>query len=101
VNSFELFALARFGLGYALALSLGIAAIFLAECSPKRSRGAIGMTTGILLQFGTVVGSILGMPAVFGTRQRWWVIFALECGSLLFVHTILPFLHDSPGFVLF
>lgn len=88
-------------MGFALAIGLGVSAIFLTECSPKRSRGAIGMTTGIFLQLGTVIGSVLGMPIVLGSKNRWWSIYAIELVMLLFVHCALPFLHDSPGLLIF
>lgn len=45
----------------------------LSHFSPKECRGAIGMITGTCVQFGTVIGSIIAMPQIFGTYDLWYV----------------------------
>uniref|UniRef100_A0A914I9E7 Major facilitator superfamily (MFS) profile domain-containing protein n=1 Tax=Globodera rostochiensis TaxID=31243 RepID=A0A914I9E7_GLORO len=101
LNRFELFFLARFGIGFSLALCLGLAGIFLAECSPKGCRGSVSMSTGALLQLGTVFGSLMAIPTVLGSSSRWWAMFTIE-GIQLFVTTILLalFAKESPSFLL-
>uniref|UniRef100_A0A183CBC4 MFS domain-containing protein n=1 Tax=Globodera pallida TaxID=36090 RepID=A0A183CBC4_GLOPA len=98
LNRFELFFLARFGIGFSLALCLGLAGIFLAECSPKGCRGSVSMSTGALLQLGTVFGSLMAIPTVLGSSNRWWAMFTIE-GIQLFVTTILLalFAKESPS----
>jgi hypothetical protein len=54
--------------------------------------------TSLLLQWGTVVGATIGLPAIFGTPQRWWLVFAVEAGTMLVLLAIIPFLHDSPRY---
>uniref|UniRef100_A0A1I7X4L2 MFS domain-containing protein n=1 Tax=Heterorhabditis bacteriophora TaxID=37862 RepID=A0A1I7X4L2_HETBA len=42
--------------------------------NPKECRGSIGMITGTCVQFGTVVGSVIAMPQIFGTFDLWSVL---------------------------
>jgi hypothetical protein len=56
------------------------------------------MATGILLQFGTIFGSLPGIPSILGSTRHLWTIFGLE-GLQLFVTTLLLFFiaRESPG----
>uniref|UniRef100_A0A1I7V397 MFS domain-containing protein n=1 Tax=Caenorhabditis tropicalis TaxID=1561998 RepID=A0A1I7V397_9PELO len=86
-------------MGWSVSVSLYLSALFLTEASPKPNRGAIGMMTGISVQFGTVCGAIVGMPQIFGTVDRWWLIYATEIGIMLIFGAILPFFPESPGYL--
>ncbi|CAJ0610574.1 unnamed protein product [Cylicocyclus nassatus] len=99
IPSFILYAMSRVTMGYAVSLSLGIAALFLTETSPKGCRGSIGMITGACVQFGTVVGSILAMPQIFGTVDCWFLIYIAEIAIILAFSVFLPFLPETPGFL--
>ncbi|KAL3112753.1 hypothetical protein niasHT_019727 [Heterodera trifolii] len=101
LNRFELLCLSRFGIGFSLALCLGLAGIFLAECSPKYCRGFVSMSTGALLQLGTVFGSFVAIPRVLGSANLWWVIFTIEGTQLLATTIILTMVaEESPSFLL-
>lgn len=65
--------------------------------SPKYCRGSVGMTTGIFIQMGTVVGALIAIPELFGTEKLWWLIYAFEALILIIVLLILPFFYDTPG----
>ncbi|KAL3125123.1 hypothetical protein niasHT_001200 [Heterodera trifolii] len=62
LNSIELFVASRFILGFFVTIGIGISSVFLTECSPVQCRGGIGMITGIMIQFGCIVGALLAMP---------------------------------------
>ncbi|KAI1732078.1 sugar transporter domain-containing protein [Ditylenchus destructor] len=68
-----------------------------ASSSPKYCRGTISMTMGVMVQFGTVIGSVFAMPQMLCRSIDWWLIYGAECSLLLIVLSILPFLHESPG----
>ncbi|KAK0408529.1 hypothetical protein QR680_004008 [Steinernema hermaphroditum] len=99
VNSFELYTVSRVTLGFSLGLNLGLSALYLTECSPKQYRGFISMMTGMMLQFGTVVGSIVAMPSLLGAQNLWWIVYAIEAVVLIGVLALMPFMHDSPGYL--
>ena len=54
------------------------------------------MATGVLVSAGCVVGSIVAMPLLLGTEDRWWYLFLIELVLLLLVAMMLPFLPESP-----
>ncbi|KJH46722.1 transporter, major facilitator family protein [Dictyocaulus viviparus] len=93
------YAIARFILGFSITISLGIAPMFITECSPKECRGVTSLTTGILLQIALVIGTTLAMPQLLGTTETWWMLYALEMTTTLTVMLFMPFIHDSPGYL--
>ncbi|PIO76160.1 MFS transporter, SP family [Teladorsagia circumcincta] len=99
IPSVIMYSVSRVTMGFSVSLSLGLAALFLSESSPKECRGAIGMITGTCVQFGTVVGSILAMPQILGTFNLWPYIYVSEIGMMLGFAIFLPFLPETPGFL--
>ncbi|EYC23125.1 hypothetical protein Y032_0016g3135 [Ancylostoma ceylanicum] len=99
IPSFILYGISRVTMGYSVSLSLGLAALFLSEASPKECRGSIGMITGTCVQFGTVVGSILAMPQIFGTYDLWYLIYISEIVMMLAFVVFLPILPETPGYL--
>jgi len=53
------------------------------------------MSTGILLQLGTVAGSLMGMPQLLGRSSTWWMIYASEAVVLLVVLAVGLTLEES------
>ncbi|CAJ0953894.1 unnamed protein product, partial [Mesorhabditis belari] len=100
ISSYELYILSRILLGISMTMSLGLAAIYLAEVSPKRCRGKVGLVTGSMIQVGTVFGSIIAMPNIFGTTNLWALIYVVEFFLMLASFACLPFLPESPCLLL-
>uniref|UniRef100_A0A1I7Z618 MFS domain-containing protein n=1 Tax=Steinernema glaseri TaxID=37863 RepID=A0A1I7Z618_9BILA len=99
VDSIELYTVSRAVLGYTYGLIIGLSGLYLAESSPKSCRGFVSMATGVSVQLGTVVGSVIAMPNVFGTEHLWWCIYAAEALGLVVVSIPLVFAHDSPSYL--
>ncbi|PIO64381.1 hypothetical protein TELCIR_13992, partial [Teladorsagia circumcincta] len=99
-NSYIVFSISRIVLGAAISISLGIAPMFIIECSPVGCRGMISMATGVLLQLGLVVGSITAMPEVWGTVDSWWLVYGLELFLTIFITVLILFIPESPSFLL-
>ncbi|KAK6015167.1 transporter, major facilitator family protein, partial [Ostertagia ostertagi] len=99
-NSYIVYSVARIVLGAAISISLGIAPMFIIECSPVGCRGMISMATGVLLQLGLVVGSITAMPEVWGTVDSWWLVYGLELFLTIFITVLILFIPESPSFLL-
>uniref|UniRef100_A0A914E370 Major facilitator superfamily (MFS) profile domain-containing protein n=1 Tax=Acrobeloides nanus TaxID=290746 RepID=A0A914E370_9BILA len=86
-------------MGTSAAICVGVAAIFLTECSPASSRGFVNMMSGTILQLGTVFGSIIAMPEVFGSSNRWWLIYAFEMLPIFISIAWMIFVYASPMYV--
>ncbi|KAK0415293.1 hypothetical protein QR680_011874 [Steinernema hermaphroditum] len=99
VDSIELYTISRAILGYTYGLIIGLSGLYLAESSPKRCRGFVSMATGLSVQLGTVIGSVVAMPNIFGTEHLWWLIYAVEAVALIVVTVPLVFAHDSPSYL--
>lgn len=100
VFSFELFVVSRCLTGFSVSLSLGLAAMFLSESSPKACRGSISMMISIFAISGGLYGATVGMPVILGNDNLWWYLFLNELIILLFVLAALPFIPESPGYLL-
>ncbi|CAI4233231.1 unnamed protein product [Auanema sp. JU1783] len=97
VKSFVVYIISRITMGYSISLSLSLAAVFLSEASPCECRGLVGMITGCTVQLGTVVGSIIAMPQIFGTSSLWYLIYVIELIIMIVFYCFLPFLPESAG----
>uniref|UniRef100_A0A7E4VEN6 MFS domain-containing protein n=1 Tax=Panagrellus redivivus TaxID=6233 RepID=A0A7E4VEN6_PANRE len=100
VTSFELYGISRLLLGFGCALSIGVGPVYLSEISPKHLRGKIGMSTGISVQLGLVVGAVVSMPQVWGTYGNWWIIYVFEAAILMMGALVVCFLPESPVYSL-
>lgn len=100
ISSFELYIIGRILAGFALSLSLGLAAMFLNESSPKEYRGVISTMTCLVSSFGGVIAVTIGMNNILGTAELWWYIFVTESIIILIVLSILPFIPESPSYLL-
>ncbi|KAK6750327.1 hypothetical protein RB195_002351 [Necator americanus] len=67
--------------------------------NPKECRGVTSLTNGVVLQIALVVGAVLAMPQLFGTVHDWWKLYAAELILTTLVMLLVPFIHDSPGFL--
>uniref|UniRef100_A0A914DIX4 Uncharacterized protein n=1 Tax=Acrobeloides nanus TaxID=290746 RepID=A0A914DIX4_9BILA len=63
---------------------------------PASSRGFVNMMSGTILQLGTVFGSIIAMPEVFGSSNRWWLIYAFEMLPIFISIVWMIFVYESP-----
>lgn len=55
------------------------------------------MASGVMIQSALTVGAIVAMPRLFGTVDKWWLLYAGELVLCLLVSALLFFIHDSPG----
>lgn len=100
VQSWELLSLGRLISGVSVGLSLGLQPMFFSEISPKSVLGFLNGMTGISLQIGLVVGSILALDTVFGSTDLWHFIFWFEFAITFVTMAVLPFIYESPKFIL-
>ncbi|XP_075425465.1 solute carrier family 2, facilitated glucose transporter member 9 isoform X4 [Ascaphus truei] len=96
----EMILLGRFLMGVDGGIALSTLPMYLNEISPKNIRGSLGQVTAILICVGVFTGQVLGLPEIFGTESRWPCLFGFILVPSLIQLVVLPFLPESPPFLL-
>ncbi|OXB66886.1 hypothetical protein ASZ78_013547 [Callipepla squamata] len=99
-GSFEMLILGRVIMGVDAGISLSALPMYLSEISPKEIRGSLGQVTAIFICVGVFSGQVLGLPEIFGTEFRWPFLFGVIIVPALVQVVILPFLPESPRYLL-
>uniref|UniRef100_A0A8C4Y661 Solute carrier family 2, facilitated glucose transporter member 5 n=1 Tax=Gopherus evgoodei TaxID=1825980 RepID=A0A8C4Y661_9SAUR len=99
-GSFEMLLLGRIVMGIDAGVSLSALPIYLSEISPKEIRGALGQVTAIFICIGVFTAQVLGLPEIFGNESRWPYLFGVIVVPSLIQVGILPFLPESPHYLL-
>jgi len=99
-HSYEMLGLGRFITGVGCGLALPLEGMYFNEISPLKSRGFFCGMTGIFVELGFIVGGVLALPEVLGTVDRWPWMLAIQIPPCLVLLAILPFLHESPRYLL-
>lgn len=74
--------------------------VYFAEISPDEFRGQLGTMTGVLIECGYALGAIVALPVLFGTEDLWPYMFWVEAIPNIMALILLPFLHESPKFII-
>uniref|UniRef100_A0A914CT87 Major facilitator superfamily (MFS) profile domain-containing protein n=1 Tax=Acrobeloides nanus TaxID=290746 RepID=A0A914CT87_9BILA len=88
-------------MGYAVALGLGLTALYLTESSPKECRGLVSMMQSLIIICSTIIGAVVGIPQIFGNDSNWWLIYLIEVIMLIveiFLFSMIAY--ESPGFLI-
>ncbi|XP_055017012.1 solute carrier family 2, facilitated glucose transporter member 9 [Boleophthalmus pectinirostris] len=88
------------GLRSDLRIALSALPMYLGEISPKHMRGFIGQFNSILICLGVFTGQVLGLPELLGQESRWVFLFSFIAVPPLLQICVLPFLPESPRFLL-
>uniref|UniRef100_A0A8C0BMJ5 Solute carrier family 2, facilitated glucose transporter member 5 n=1 Tax=Buteo japonicus TaxID=224669 RepID=A0A8C0BMJ5_9AVES len=99
-GSFEMLILGRIIMGVDAGISLSALPMYLSEISPKEIRGSLGQVTAIFICIGVFTGQVLGLPEIFGQEPRWPYLFGAIIVPSLIQVVILPFLPESPRYLL-
>ncbi|XP_065130449.2 solute carrier family 2, facilitated glucose transporter member 9 [Paramisgurnus dabryanus] len=99
-GSFEMLIIGRFIIGMDSGVSLSVLPMYLGEISPRQVRGLIGQFHAIFICLGVFTGQVLGLPEIFGQESRWNFLFAFLAVPALLQLCVLPFLPESPRFLL-
>ncbi|KAM6901505.1 LOW QUALITY PROTEIN: solute carrier family 2 member 11, like [Lycodopsis pacificus] len=97
--SFEMIIVGRFLCGMNSGVNLSAHTMYVIECTPKNLRGMVGVTPATFLSLGKFSGQLLGISELLGTR-RWPCLLAFNGIAALFQLATLPFLPESPSFLL-
>uniref|UniRef100_A0A6Q2YQI5 Major facilitator superfamily (MFS) profile domain-containing protein n=1 Tax=Esox lucius TaxID=8010 RepID=A0A6Q2YQI5_ESOLU len=99
-GSFEMLIIGRFIMGVDSGISLSALPMYLGEIAPRQVRGFIGQFNSILICLGVFTGQVLGLPELLGQEARWNFLFAFQALPALLQLCVLPFLPESPRFLL-
>ncbi|KAL4630202.1 solute carrier family 2, facilitated glucose transporter member 9 isoform X1 [Arapaima gigas] len=99
-RSFEMLILGRFLIGVGSGIGLSALPMYLGEISPRHVRGAIGQFLSIFVCVGVFTGQVLGLPELLGQETRWNLLFGFVALPALLQLAVLPFLPESPRFLL-
>ncbi|XP_031413890.1 LOW QUALITY PROTEIN: solute carrier family 2, facilitated glucose transporter member 9 [Clupea harengus] len=81
-------------------IALSALPMYLGEISPRQIRGSIGQFNSIFICLGVFTGQVLGLPQIFGEESRWNFLFAFLAVPAVVQLCVLPFLPESPRFLL-
>ncbi|XP_037864633.2 solute carrier family 2, facilitated glucose transporter member 9 isoform X1 [Chlorocebus sabaeus] len=99
-GAFEMLILGRFIMGIDGGIALSVLPMYLSEISPKKIRGSLGKVTAIFICIGVFTGQLLGLPELLGKESTWPYLFGVIVVPAVFQLLSLPFLPDSPRYLL-
>ncbi|XP_076844059.1 solute carrier family 2, facilitated glucose transporter member 9 isoform X2 [Brachyhypopomus gauderio] len=99
-GSFEMLIIGRFIIGMDSGVSLSVLPMYLGEISPRGMRGSIGQFNSVFICLGVFAGQLLGLPEIFGHEDRWPFLFGFLAIPAALQLCVLPFLPESPRFLL-
>uniref|UniRef100_A0A3Q1F1S3 Solute carrier family 2, facilitated glucose transporter member 5 n=1 Tax=Acanthochromis polyacanthus TaxID=80966 RepID=A0A3Q1F1S3_9TELE len=99
--SFEMIMAGRFLYGLNSGVGLSAHTMYLLECAPKQLRETVGVTIASFISLGKFSGQLLGISELLGTEKNWPWLLGFIGFTALFQLVSLPFLPESPSFLLF
>ncbi|XP_031197815.1 solute carrier family 2, facilitated glucose transporter member 9 isoform X3 [Mastomys coucha] len=100
-GTFEMLIVGRFIMGVDGGIALSALPMYLNEISPKEIRGSLGQVTAIFICIGVFSGQLLGLPELLGKESTWPYLFGVIIVPALVQLASLPFLPESPRYLLF
>ncbi|XP_003934728.1 solute carrier family 2, facilitated glucose transporter member 9 isoform X1 [Saimiri boliviensis] len=99
-GAFEMLIVGRFIMGINGGIALSVLPMYLSEISPKQIRGSLGQVTAIFICIGVFTGQLLGLPELLGKESTWPYLFGVIAVPAVIQLLSLPFLPDSPCYLL-
>ncbi|ESO91108.1 hypothetical protein LOTGIDRAFT_228693 [Lottia gigantea] len=96
----ECLIVSRVFVGLHSGLNVSLAALYLAEISPKKIRGAIGTCHQLAITVGILVSQILGLNELLGTKDLWPYLFAFNAVPSIISFCCWPLCPESPRYLL-
>ncbi|KAI1301819.1 Solute carrier family 2, facilitated glucose transporter member 1 [Halotydeus destructor] len=99
-GSYEMLIAGRFFIGFNAGLNAGLTPMYLTEISPAHLRGAIGTVYQLVVVISILASNLLGLPSIFGTAERWPLLFGVTVIPAIFMLVTLPLCPESPKYML-
>uniref|UniRef100_W5LFL2 Solute carrier family 2 member 9, like 1 n=1 Tax=Astyanax mexicanus TaxID=7994 RepID=W5LFL2_ASTMX len=99
-NAINMILLARFLFGLTSGLGFSIHVLYLGDCSPKKIRGTVTLSTAIFLSSGKLTGQVMGISEILG-REDWWnILLSVPAFFSIIQMVTLPFFPEAPRYLL-
>ncbi|XP_034048621.1 LOW QUALITY PROTEIN: solute carrier family 2, facilitated glucose transporter member 5-like [Thalassophryne amazonica] len=98
--SFEMIMVARLLYGINAGVSFSVHTLYVTECSPKKLRGMVSVTSSTFISIGKFSAQLLGISEIFGTEDMWPWLLGFNCFTALIQLLTLPLLPESPKHLL-
>ncbi|KAJ7998954.1 hypothetical protein DPEC_G00210350 [Dallia pectoralis] len=99
-NSFEMILIARFLYGFCAAIGGAFHTIYLGECSPKKLRGMVTLTSATFISIGKLSGQFFGLREVLGHEDSWNILLCVSTCFSMVQMIALPFFPEAPRYSL-
>ncbi|ELT98295.1 hypothetical protein CAPTEDRAFT_170630, partial [Capitella teleta] len=96
----ELLMIGRFIVGLSCGFATQLAPMYLLEITPFNLKGAFGTMNQLFVTLGIFLSSVFGLREILGTEDGWQYLILLQCIPALFSAIALPFLPDSPRYLM-
>ncbi|KAI4572204.1 hypothetical protein MJT46_005272 [Ovis ammon polii x Ovis aries] len=100
-GALEMLIVGRFIMGVDGGIALSALPMYVSEISPREMRGSLGQVTAIFICVGVFAGQLLGLPELLGKESTWPYLFGVIVIPALVQLVSLPFLPQSPHYLLF
>ncbi|XP_029906572.1 solute carrier family 2, facilitated glucose transporter member 11-like [Myripristis murdjan] len=98
-KSFEMILLGRLLYGYNMGLGLSVHLMYLGECSPKKLRGFLTLTSSIFCGVGKIAGQIVGIKEMMGTEDMWPYLLAVSGIPAILQFVTLLYFPETPRYL--
>ncbi|XP_021369634.1 solute carrier family 2, facilitated glucose transporter member 1-like isoform X2 [Mizuhopecten yessoensis] len=99
-GSFEMLIVHRALVGLHCGINVSLAAMYLAEISPRSIRGAVGTCHQLFITVGILWSNLMGVSKLCGTAELWPIVFVFNAIPAAICLIGLPFCPESPRFML-
>ncbi|XP_038648418.1 solute carrier family 2, facilitated glucose transporter member 11-like [Scyliorhinus canicula] len=99
-RSFEMILAARFLYGVNSGNGMNVHCMYIMECSPKKLRGVVTITTAIFISIGKCLGQIMGLREMLGSESVWPLLMAFNAVPAFIQLITLPWFPESPRYLL-
>ncbi|XP_078507586.1 solute carrier family 2, facilitated glucose transporter member 1-like [Lissotriton helveticus] len=96
----ELLIIGRLVMGFFCGLTMTLVPLYIQEVAPTHLRGAFSTINQLSYTIGILVGQVMSLENVLGTRQWWPVMLTLSMVPAVLQFFILPFCPESPRYLL-
>lgn len=100
VQLYPLVMIGRVFIGINAGITSGAVPMYLTEISPINLRGTIGSVSQLLITISICFSQMMGLKQIFGTPDRWQLVFAFTAVPVIIQLCFLPMCPESPKYSL-
>ncbi|XP_074600711.1 glucose transporter type 1-like [Brevipalpus obovatus] len=99
-RSIECLILGRFFIGLNCGTNSALVPMYLSEIAPISLRGALGTVSHLSVTIGLLLGQVLGLPYILGTKEGWPFLLGVTFIPAVLQLLLLPMCPESPRYLL-